>query len=34
MGIEGRRLAEEYYDVRKVNEQILDFSGLSVKRAG
>jgi glycosyltransferase involved in cell wall biosynthesis len=29
MGEEGRRLAEKYYDVHKVNEQILEFMGLA-----
>lgn len=29
MGREGRRLAEEYYDVRKVNKQVMEFVGLA-----
>lgn len=33
MGAEGRRLAEEYYDVHKVNQQILEFMGLAAKTA-
>jgi glycosyltransferase involved in cell wall biosynthesis len=28
MGAEGRRLVEKYYDVDKVNQQILEFMGL------
>lgn len=28
MGIEGRRLAEEYCEVQKVNREILEFLGL------
>jgi len=33
MGREGRRLAEEHYDVHKVNQQILEFMGLSREAA-
>jgi len=29
MGVEGRQLAEEHYDVHKVNRQMMEFMGLS-----